>query len=162
MFNFLKKNSTKEVNLVAPVSGKTIDLSKVPDPVFSERLAGDGIAIEPTGDIIVAPCDGELTLVFKTLHAFGLTLENGVELLVHIGIDTVSLNGEGFQQLAEAGTKVKAGTPIIKLNRDVILGKGYSLITPVLITNMDLIKDLNTNLDKDVTAGKDEIISFSL
>lgn len=162
MFNFLKKNSTKEVNLVAPVSGKTIDLSKVPDPVFSERLAGDGIAIEPTGDIIVAPCDGELTLVFKTLHAFGLTLENGVELLVHIGIDTVSLNGEGFKQLAEAGKKVKAGTPIIKLNRDVILGKGYSLITPVLITNMDLIKDLNTNLDKDVTAGKDEIISFSL
>jgi len=162
MFNFLKKNSTKEIKLVAPVSGKTIDLSKVPDEVFSERLAGDGIAIEPTGDVIVAPCDGELTLVFNTLHAFGLTLENGVELLVHIGIDTVSLNGEGFQQLAEAGTKVSAGTPIIKINRDVILDKGYSLITPVLITNMDLIKELNTNLDKDVSAGEDEIISFSL
>lgn len=162
MFNFFKKNSTKEVKIVAPVSGKTIDLSKVPDAVFSERLAGDGIAIEPSGDVIVAPCDGELTLVFKTLHAFGLTLENGVELLVHIGIDTVSLNGEGFKQLAEAGTKVKAGTPIIEINREVILNKGYSLITPVLITNMDLVKDLKTNLDKDVSAGKDEIISFSL
>ncbi|MFL0246103.1 PTS sugar transporter subunit IIA [Candidatus Clostridium stratigraminis] len=162
MFNFLKKNLTKEVKLVAPVSGKTIDLSKVPDAVFSERLAGDGIAIEPTGNVIVAPCDGELTLVFKTLHAFGLTLENGIELLVHIGIDTVSLDGEGFEQLAEAGTKVKAGTPIIKINREVILGKGYSLITPVLITNMDLVKDLETNLDKNVSAGKDEIISFSL
>lgn len=162
MFNFFKKNSNKEVKIVAPVSGKTIDLSKVPDAVFSERLAGDGIAIEPTGDVIVAPCDGELTLVFKTLHAFGLTLENGIELLVHIGIDTVSLNGEGFKQLAEAGTKVKAGTPIIEINRAVILDKGYSLITPVLITNMDLVKDLKTNLDKDVSAGKDEIISFSL
>lgn len=162
MFNFFKKNSTKEIKIVAPVSGKTIDLSKVPDAVFSERLAGDGIAIEPSGEVIVAPCDGELTLVFKTLHAFGLTLENGVELLVHIGIDTVSLNGEGFKQLAEAGTKVKAGTPIIEIDREVILDKGYSLITPVLITNMDLVKDLKTNLDKDVSAGKDEIISFSL
>ena len=74
-----------------PITGKTIDLSKVPDKVFAEKLVGDGIAINPTGDIIVAPADGELTLVFETLHAFAITLSNGAELLIHIGLDTVSL-----------------------------------------------------------------------
>ena len=162
MFKFFKKNSNKEITLVAPITGRTIDLSNVPDKVFAEKLAGDGIAIDPTGDVIVAPADGELTLVFKTMHAFAITLANGAELLIHIGIDTVSLNGEGFQQLVEAGKMVKAGTPIIKIDRDFILSKGLSLITPVLITNMDIVKELNTNVDKDVVAGQNEVISFSL
>jgi sugar PTS system EIIA component len=162
MFDFFKKNKNNEVKLISPITGKTIDLSAVPDPVFSQKLAGDGIAIEPTGDIIVAPADGELTLVFKTMHAFAITLSNGVELLIHIGIDTVSLNGEGFKQLVEAGTTVKAGTPIIKIDRDFILSKGISLITPLLITNMDIVKELKVNVDNSVTAGKDEVITFSL
>ena len=162
MFNFFKKNSNKETKLLAPITGKTIDLSKVPDQVFAEKLAGDGVAIDPTGDVIVAPADGELTLVFKTMHAFAITLANGAELLIHIGIDTVSLNGEGFEQLVEAGTMVKAGTPIIKINKDFILSKGFSLITPVLITNMDLVKELKSNINKDVVAAQDEIISFNV
>lgn len=162
MFNFFKKNSNKEIKLIAPVTGNTIDLSAVPDQVFSEKLAGDGIAIEPTGDIIVAPADGELSLVFNTMHAFAMTLSNGAEILVHIGIDTVSLNGEGFEQLAQAGTTVKAGTPIIKINRDFILNKGFSLITPVLVTNMDNVKELKANVGINVTAGKDAIVTFSL
>ena len=162
MFNFLKKNTNNEIKLVSPITGKTIDLSAVPDPVFSQKLAGDGIAIDPTGDVIVAPADGELTLVFKTMHAFAITLSNGAELLIHIGIDTVSLNGEGFEQLVEAGTTVKAGTPIIKIDRDFILSKGISLITPLLITNMDIVKELKVNVDNSVTAGKDEVITFIL
>lgn len=162
MVNFLKKNSNKETKLVAPVTGRTIDLSKVPDEVFSGKLVGDGLAIEPAGDIIAAPADGELTLLFNTLHAFAITLDNGIHILVHIGIDTVSLKGEGFEQLAEAGTRVKAGTPIVKINRDVILSKGFSLITPVLIINMELVKELKANIDKDVTAGEDEIIALSV
>ncbi|AWK50787.1 PTS glucose transporter subunit IIA [Clostridium beijerinckii] len=162
MFNFFKRKSNKEIKLVAPITGRTIDLSKVPDSVFAQKLAGDGVAIDPIGDIIVAPADGELTLVFKTLHAFAITLASGAELLIHIGIDTVSLNGEGFQQLVEAGTMVKSGTPIIKINRDFILSKGFSLITPVLITNMDIVKELKANIDKDVISGQDEVISFSL
>lgn len=162
MFNFLKKNKNNEIKLVSPITGKTIDLSAVPDPVFSQKLAGDGIAIDPTGDVIVAPADGELTLVFKTMHAFAITLSNGAELLIHIGIDTVSLNGEGFEQLVEAGTTVKAGTPIIKIDRDFILSKGLSLITPLLITNMDIVKELKVNAHNSVTAGKDEVITFRL
>jgi len=162
MFNFFKKKSNKEIKLVAPITGKTIDLSAVPDKVFAEKLAGDGIAINPTGNVIVAPADGELTLVFKTMHAFAITLSNGAELLIHIGIDTVSLNGEGFKQLVEAGTIVKAGTPIIQIDRDFILSKGLSLITPLLITNMDIVKELKADIDNNVIAGKDEVIAFSL
>lgn len=156
MFGLFKK----DLKLVAPVSGKAIDLSQVPDAVFAQKMAGDGAAIEATGDVAVAPCDGTLTLIFKTNHAFALTLDNGVELLIHIGIDTVELNGEGFERLAEEGTKVKAGTPIIKFNAEFIKSKGLSLATPVLITNSDSVKEIKSLTGKDVTAGEDEIVTY--
>lgn len=162
MFNFFNNKPSKEIKLIAPITGKTVDISKVPDKVFSEKMIGDGIAIEPTSDVVVAPANGELTLVLKSLHAFALVLDNGLELLVHIGLDTVSLGGDGFEQLAKAGTKVKAGTPIIKINRDFILSKGFSLITPIVITNMDIVKKLEANIDKDVVGGQDEVISIIL
>lgn len=158
MFKFFNKKQKTDLILVAPATGVAIDLSKVPDPVFAQKMAGDGIAIDLTGETIVAPADGTLTLVFKTKHAFALTLDNGIELLVHIGIDTVSLNGEGFEQLVPEGNVVKAGTPIIKINKAFILEKGFSLITPVLVTNPDIVSELIISTDKNVTAGEDEII----
>ena len=158
MFGFFKK----DLKLVAPVAGKTIDLSQVPDEVFAQKMAGDGVGIDTTGNVIVAPADGELSLVFKTNHAFAMTLSNGIELLVHVGIDTVSLNGEGFERLVEPGVKVKAGTPILKVDRDFILGKGLSLITPVLITNVDAAKEINPQKDLTVTEGKDAVITYKV
>lgn len=161
MFGFFKKS--KALNFVAPVDGEVIDLSKVPDQVFSEKMAGDGVAINPTGNTVCAPADGELSLVFKTKHAFAMTLENGVELLVHIGIDTVELNGEGFEQLVEAGTKVKAGEPIIKFDAEFIKSKGKPLTTPVLITNHEaVISEINPNIGATVKAGSDEIFTYKL
>ena len=158
MFKFFNKTQKTDLKLFAPATGVAIDLSKVPDPVFAQKMAGDGVALDITGEIIVAPADGILTLVFKTKHAFALTLDNGIELLVHIGIDTVSLDGEGFEQLVEEGKSVKAGTPIIKINRSFILDKGFSLITPVLVTNPDVVSELVISIDKDVVAGEDEVI----
>ena len=167
MFGFLKNKKeetvqSKSYNLVSAVNGKLLNLSEVPDPVFAEKMAGDGVAIDPTGDIIVAPADGELTLVFNTKHAFALTLDNGIELLVHVGIDTVSLKGEGFEQLAEAGIKVKAGTPILKIDRDLIRSKGLSLITPILITNPDITSSIVTNESIETIAGETVVVEYSI
>lgn len=187
MFDFLKnlfnkttennsQTSTKDVTntasttkknigtfkLVAPVNGKSIPLSETPDPVFAQKMAGDGLAIEPTGNVIVAPADGELTLVFKTKHAFAMTLENGVELLVHIGIETVSLNGEGFEQLTQQGTKVKAGDPIIKIDREFIKSKELPLTTAVLITNPDILQSITPVENIETTAGETVILEYTL
>lgn len=157
MFGFLKKKNSE---LVAPVSGKVIELSQVPDEVFSQKMAGDGVAIDPSDDLVVAPADGSITLIFKTNHAFAMTLENGLEILVHIGLDTVELNGEGFERLATEGETVKAGTPIVKINRKLFEEKGYKTVTPVLVTNPDILKEMNGLVGNNVTAGKDAVISY--
>lgn len=125
-------------------------------------MAGDGIAINSTGDIVVAPCDGTISLIMDSGHAFAITTNNGIELLVHVGLETVSLNGEGFEVLKSVNTKVTAGTPILKLNRSFIESKGISLITPVLIANPDKLKELNPILNKEVCHGKDIVMECKL
>lgn len=167
MFGFLKKKKNEQsvestFRLVSAVAGKSIPISEVPDQVFAQKMAGDGIAIDTTGDTIVAPADGELTLVFKTKHAFALTLKNGVELLVHIGIETVGLEGEGFEQLVEQGTTVKAGTPIIKIDREFIKSKGLSLITPILITNPDILDSMNAIENIETIAGETTVVEYKV
>ncbi|MGO5066464.1 MULTISPECIES: PTS sugar transporter subunit IIA [unclassified Clostridium] len=157
MFNFLKK----EKNIFAPVIGKVLDLSEVPDEVFARKLAGDGIAIDCENDTIVAPADGVISLIFKTNHAIGITLKDGVELLIHIGIDTVNLNGEGFERLLQEGDKVKVGDPIIKINRDFIKSQGYSLITPVLITDPNGVKDIKYKTGFNVESENDIVITYT-
>ena len=158
MFDFFKKN--KEI--VAPVTGKVVDLSEVPDEVFAQKLAGDGVAIVPTGNEIVSPADGTLTLLFGTGHAFAITMKNGIELLVHIGIDTVALSGKGFTKLVEQGVKVKAGTPIVRIEKEAIEAEGYSLITPVLVTNPDVVSELKGAIGIEAKAGETPIIDYTL
>lgn len=158
MFNFFKKETT----LVAPISGKVVSITEVPDPVFAEKMTGDGIAIIPDGDFVVAPCDATVTFVFGTKHAVGLTTKDGLELLIHVGLDTVKLGGEGFEALVSVDQVVKAGTPLLKFDRDFITEKGYPLISPFIITNMDLIKNLSIKELTNVTAGKDIVIGYKL
>ncbi|NLZ48301.1 MAG: PTS glucose transporter subunit IIA [Clostridiales bacterium] len=158
MLDFLKRG----FKLVAPVSGKVIDLSEVPDDIFADRMVGEGVAIDATDDIVVAPADGEISLIFKTNHAFGMLLDNDIEVLVHIGLDTISLGGEGFKRLVEEGQRVKAGDPILKVDREYITSRNCSLVTPVLITNHDMVTFTSFNIGKNVTAGSDVIFEYKL
>ncbi len=119
----------------SPLMGKVIALSDVPDETFAAGVLGPGAAIEPAGTKVVAPADGEVSTVFDTHHAVGLTLDNGMEILIHIGINTVELNGEGFKAYVNDGDRVKRGQTLITFDKDYIASKGYNPITSVIIGN---------------------------
>ncbi len=156
MFSFLNK----EQEIMAPVTGKTLDIKDVPDEVFSSKMVGDGIAIDPSGDTFVAPADGILKMLFATNHAYALELKKGVEILVHIGLDTVGLNGEGFTALKKQGDIVKKGEAIIKIDPEFIKSKGISLISPVIFTEPSSLKEFNAVENKEVKAGEDVILTY--
>jgi len=148
------------IRIMAPVDGRVIDLSDVPDPVFSGRMLGDGAAIEPISELIVAPADGILTMIFPTGHAFGMTLANGVEILVHVGINTVELDGRGFQILQIEGENLTCGEPVLKVDTAVISGAGKSMVTIVVVTEPRVITAVAVNLGKNLRAGLEELFSF--
>ena len=130
---FLKKKANKADQLVAVADGKVIPMEEVADPVFSGKMMGDGVAVVPAGTTVVAPCDGKITMLAQTGHAFGMECDNGLEILVHIGIDTVSLGGKGFQVLATADSHVTAGTPVISFDRAVMDEAGLDMTIPMII-----------------------------
>lgn len=149
--------------IYAPVSGKTIALSSVPDPVFAERLTGDGLAILADSDEILAPCDGRITLFFDTKHAFALTTPEGVQILVHIGLDTVIMNGEGITALHQPGDEVTAGTPVLRLDLPLLRKKKIDLVSPVLVVNYDKVQHMKIEpAGKHVQAGKDIVLQFDI
>lgn len=163
LFDILKKNKTenKKVTIYAPVNGKVIDLSEVPDEAFSQRMIGDGCAIEPSQGSICSPINGELANVFPTKHAIIFENKEGLELIVHFGVDTVKLNGEGFEKVREEGS-TKVGDEIVKYDLELISSKAPSVKTPVLINNMDLVEKIEIlALAKDVKIG-DAIMEVTL
>ncbi|MEG3343194.1 sucrose-specific PTS transporter subunit IIBC [Streptococcus suis] len=124
-----------EETLVSPLSGDVVALENVNDPVFSSGAMGKGLAVKPTEGVVYAPADAEVTIAFETGHAYGLKTASGAELLIHIGIDTVSMNGNGFEKLVAAGDKVKAGTPIAKFDAAKIAEAGLDDTTMIIVTN---------------------------
>lgn len=124
-----------EETLVSPLSGEVVALENVNDPVFSSGAMGKGLAIKPTEGVVYAPADAEVTIAFETGHAYGLKTASGAELLIHIGIDTVSMDGNGFEKLVAAGDKVKAGTPIARFDANKIAAAGLEDTTMVIVTN---------------------------
>jgi len=132
---FKRKEKTSDEKLYSPVSGEMIRIEDVPDKVFNSKMMGDGVGFKYDDAKVVAPCDGILTMIANTKHAFGITMENGAEILIHIGLDTVELQGEGFQILTPQGSKVKKGTPIIQIDHKFMKEKGVDLTTPLVITN---------------------------
>ena len=124
-----------EETLVSPLSGNVVALENVNDPVFSSGAMGKGLAVKPSEGVVYAPADAEVTIAFETGHAYGLKTASGAEILIHIGIDTVSMNGNGFEKLVAAGDKVKAGTPIAKFDVAKIAEAGLDDTTMVIVTN---------------------------
>ncbi len=137
LFNEKKIESeiSNQVDIYSPLEGNFIELNRVDDKTFSSGILGKGFAIEPIDNTVYAPMDGTITMLFPTLHAIGLTNLNGLEVLIHIGIDTVNLKGKHFKALVTEGKIVKKGDPIITFDLKKLITLGYKVTTPVIVTN---------------------------
>ncbi len=160
MLSFLKKKEIKELKAV--LSGNIIPIEQVPEETFASKALGEGIAFEPVNDnIVVAPADGVMTSASETMkHAVGMTLRNDMEVLIHIGIDTVALNGKGYELLVKTGDKVKAGAPLVKFDKEFIESKGYSVITMMIITDSGNVQNFSFTTEKKAVKNKTVVVSL--
>jgi len=149
------------VGLLAPLSGILVPLERVPDPVFAQRTVGDGVSIDPTSSEVLAPAAGLVTLLHRAAHALAITTEEGLEVLVHIGIDTITLNGKGFTARVRQGERVAAGQPLISFDADLIARSAPSLLTQVLVTNRERIRGMSVGSGL-VEAGRSIIMDVEL
>lgn len=138
MFGLFQKKAKEEFRNFGV--GKVVSLEKVPDAVFAQKLMGDGYALELTEGKITAPISGEIMLVFPTGHAFGIKTADGLEILIHLGIDTVELNGEGFRSLVKQGDRVKQGDTLTIMDLDFIRNAGKSIISPLIFTSGEKVQ----------------------
>lgn len=157
MFVFLKKKQDDGYMLGSPAKGKAVDLKEVNDPTFNSGMLGQGVAVIPSEGKICAPADGEIAMVFDTLHAVSLNASNGAEILVHVGLDTVNLKGKGFKAHVQAGDKVKKGDLMLEADLEFLKGEGYDIITPVLVCNTDDYASVEGISGKEVEPGDDVV-----
>lgn len=141
MFSFFKKKD-EEIIIAAPVKGRAISITEVSDPTFGECMLGKGIAILPEGDKVYSPVDGEISFLFDTLHAVSITSKEGVEILIHVGLDTVGLKGDGFKAHVATGDKVKKGDLLLTVDFKHIADVGLQTVTPIVVCNTDDYKDV--------------------
>ena len=142
MFGLFKP---KKIEIFSPLGGEVVDIENVPDEVFSKKLVGDGVAIIPSSSVAVSPIKGVISRIFPTKHAFSIKGDK-VEVMVHIGLDTVALQGEGFEALAKEGDKVDVGTPIIKVDKEYLISQGKEIITPIIVSSQKDIKIKKSDL----------------
>lgn len=155
MFNFFKKSKSKGNEVKAPIKGNLIPLSEVSDDVFSQKMLGDGFAVKPTSQEVVAPVSGTITTLFPTKHAIGIKTDEALEVLIHLGIDTVELKGEPFKLFVEQGDSVKAGDKLAEMDIADVADHGLDNTVMVVYTNMDLLKEVKDVDPRPVEAGDD-------
>ena len=149
---FFQKLFGKKYDLLcAPVAGNAVPVSQVPDPTFAEEMLGKGIAVEPTEGKVYAPCDATVDLMFATGHAVSLVADCGAEVLIHVGLETVSLEGKHFTVHTASGDKVKKGDLLIEFDLEAIKAAGFNTITPMVVCNSDAYATFNTHVGKAVT-----------
>src|SRR5437870_7022443 len=151
----------QRVALLAPLSGVLVPLERVPDPVFAQRTVGDGVSIDPTSGELLAPAAGRVTLLHRASHALAITTDEGLEILVHIGVDTIALNGKGFTPRVRQGDRVAAGQPLISFDADLIARSAPSLLTQVLITNRERVSGMSVATGL-VEAGRSIVLQADL
>lgn len=132
------------MKLKSPLTGKLVSMSDVKDPVFSQKMMGDGFAIVPSANEVVSPVDAMIEVLYPTGHAIGLRTEDGIELLIHLGIDTVKSKSNSFKLLKQVGDSVKAGDPIIQMNLKQLLKEGYDMTTPIVFLSGQKLKGLES------------------
>ena len=147
------KFSGEKKTIKAPIDGKVLPQDQIPDETFATGILGPGCGIEPTGDTVYAPFDGTVTQVASTLHAVGMMSDDGIEVLIHVGMDTVEMKGQGFTGLVKEGAKVKAGTPLLKIDLAAIRAAGHPTATAIIVTNGDDLPEMKVVAEGDVTAG---------
>ncbi|MEH7332021.1 PTS glucose transporter subunit IIA [Neobacillus drentensis] len=140
--NLFKNNKSLVEEVFSPMDGEIVSLSEVPDPVFAQKLIGDGVAIVPKSGKVVSPVNGQVIQVFPTKHAIGIKTKNGLEILIHIGLETVELNGEGFEVLVGSGSTIKIGDPLVNVDLEYLKSKNKEIITPIIITNMEKVLEI--------------------
>ncbi len=146
--------------LCAPMTGRAVAITEVPDPTFAEGMLGDGIAIIPTDGKVVAPCDATVDMMFETGHAVSLVTAEGAELLIHVGLDTISLNGGPFKIHCKNGDQVKKGQLLMEADLAAIEDAGLQIITPVVVCNPDNFSTFKKTTDQDVT-NADVVIALA-
>lgn len=156
----MTRKTKQRSTLVAPVDGELVNLKELPDQAFAEGMLGDGIAIKPSSGSFVSPCDGVLSGVTESAHAYSITSADGLELLLHIGIDTVELRGEGFTPKVKLGDSLRKGDLIADVDLDFVKSKGYSTLTPLIVTNMEEVAMLERmSAQNNVVGGKSVVLT---
>lgn len=152
----------KEETLFAPLQGKVIPVTEVPDPTFSEKMLGDGVAILPTEETVVSPINGKVVQLFPTKHAIGIHSKGGLDILIHVGLETVTMNGDGFTSYVETGDHVRIGDPLIRFSLKRVKEKAKSTVTPIVITNSSQLNSLKHFWSDHAIAGKDPILTVMI
>lgn len=158
MFFKKKETAPSKPELLAVQSGEIVDVATLPDPVFAEKILGDGYAVLPTGSEVLSPVSGKIVDVQDTMHAYGIQTDDGLEILIHIGINTVGLNGKGFKAKVKNGQRVTAGQPLAVVDFDYIKAQGLPTYVIVLITNIDEVKSIKCNYG---TASAGETVALT-
>lgn len=162
LFNKSTENAETSVftsgTIRSPFTGQVLPLSDVSDPVFAQELMGKGIAFEPTDGEVLSPINGTVVMLFDTYHAIGLKSDEGIEILIHVGMDTVELKGKGFAPCVKTGDRVSIGDCLIEVDLAFVQETGYSIITPMVITNTNEYTTIEPMTVGHVTAGDDVLV----
>ena len=149
--------------IISPMSGKVLSIEEVDDPVFADKISGDGIAVLLDSPTVLAPISGEISVFFETKHAFMITSDSGAQVLVHIGLDSIIMDGVGITAFKERGERVEKGAPVLEIDLPFFKRRRINLVSPILIVNYDELKKLEyKNIGNEVEAGKDVVLTFEM